>query len=755
MACPRCASPTPVLTKDERWALVGNPNTGKSSLINALSGSRLEVGNWPGTTLERLSANLLLEGRRVELVDLPGTYSLMPTSPEEALVLRELLENLPDRVVAVLDAGNLERSLVLVLELMELGLPLALVVNLLDEAEAKGLKVDLPALEEALGLPVAGAVASRGRVEGVLDKILEARLPPPPLPYPAPLEEALQALEGPVPRGVALLALLGEEVPLPQGVKGKAARWRQALLEKGLDPYLLALEGRYRKAQEIAARVLERVGRPSRFTERLDRLVLHPLLGLPLFLLALFLAFRLTFALSTPWVDLLGQIQEVAARWMWGLPLPGLLRSFLAEGVVGTVLAFTPVLFLLYLALAFLETSGFMARMAFVADRLMQALRLPGQAFIPLVLGFGCNVPAVYATRALRHPLDRLRVALAIPFLACSARLPVFGLFAFAFFRENAALVVLGLYLLGLGVALLTAFLLGRLLPGGGGEGAMELPPYRFPPWRLLLRLSWGRTLSFIQGAGGPILFAVVVVWALLHLPGHPYEALARGLVPLFAPLGVGDWRLVGALIPGFVAKEVVVGTLGVSLLGGGTLDPLGLGEGLKALGQGVLQAFWGTLKGLGGLLAPPSLALETPSHPPAGSPPKGGGPPGGPGLPGLCPPLHPLRGHPHGPQAGGGVEVGGLRGGLPAPLGLPPGLPGFPDMVAKTLELLATPKTPRALAQALGLSEASALLLLQQLERRGYVEALACGGGCGRCAFRNGCLKEESVHYVRRAGVP
>ncbi len=179
MACPRCASPAPVLTKDERWALVGNPNTGKSSLINALAGSRLEVGNWPGTTLERLSAPLLLQGKRVELVDLPGTYSLLPTSPEEGLVLRELLEHPPDRVVAVLDAGNLERSLVLVLELMELGLPLALVVNLLDEAEAKGLKVDLLALEEALGLPVAGAVASRGRVEGVLDKVLEARVPPP------------------------------------------------------------------------------------------------------------------------------------------------------------------------------------------------------------------------------------------------------------------------------------------------------------------------------------------------------------------------------------------------------------------------------------------------------------------------------------------------------------------------------------------------------------------------------------------------
>lgn len=281
---------------------------------------------------------------------------------------------------------------------------------------------------------------------------------------------------------------------------------------------------------------------------------------------------------------------------------------------VGTVLAFTPVLFLLYLALAFLETSGFLARMAFVADRLMGWAGLPGKAFIPLVLGFGCNVPAIYATRALTHPLDRLRVALAIPFLACGARLPVFTLFAFVFFPREAPSVVFGLYLLGLLMGLLTALLLGRFLRAGLGEGAMELPPYRFPPLSLLLRLSLARTGGFVQGAGGPIFLTVLLIWALLHIPllgQSPYTLLAHALTPLFRPLGLEDWRLVGALIPGFVAKEVVVGTLGVSFLGGEGLAPLGFLEGVRTLGLGLLQALSHTLQGLQGLLAPSGLTLN------------------------------------------------------------------------------------------------------------------------------------------------
>ncbi len=622
MSCPRCdsdnASQKTLSPRLERWALVGGPNTGKSSLINALAGSQLSVGNWAGTTLERLSARLDLEQAQVELVDLPGTYSLLATSPEEALVVRELLQNPPDLVLNVLDAGNLERSLVLTLELMELGLPMVLVVNLLDEAEAKGLKINLEALEEVLGPPVAGTVASRGQVAEVLAKAKEARVPSPKVRYPEALEKAIDRLTPRIPnRALALLALMGEEnLPLSQEAL-KAVEEERAHLEKtGLDPYLLALEARYATAQEVYHRVAHRIGSKPPLTEKLDRLVLHPLLGLPLFLLALFLTFRFTFTLSTPWVDLIGRVQEVLAGWVVALPIPPLARSFLAEGLVagvGTVLAFAPLLFLLYLALAFLELSGFLARMAFVADRAMQWAGLPGKAFVPLVLGFGCNVPAVYATRTLSHPLDRLRTALAIPFMACGARLPVFTLFAFVFFPQQAPLVVLGLYLLGLVTGLLTALLLGKVLRAERGEGTMELPPYRFPPWRLLLRLAWARTQSFVQGAGGPILIAVLTVWGLLHLPfpgGSPYAFLAQALTPLFHPLGLEDWRLVGALIPGFIAKEVVVGTLGVSLLGAEGLNPLSFLAGVRALLDSLLSALTGTLQGLGSLFLPFSLNL-------------------------------------------------------------------------------------------------------------------------------------------------
>lgn len=622
MSCPHCPSPDvsshPAPPRERRWALVGGPNTGKSSLINALAGSQLSVGNWTGTTLERLSARLHLDPDPVELVDLPGTYSLLATSPEERLVLQELLSHPPDLILNVADAGNLQRSLVLTLELMELGLPMVLVVNLLDEAQALGLRVDLKALEEALGIPVAGTIASRGQVAEVLEKAKEARVPNPRVRYPEPLERALKRLHPWVPnRALVLLALLGEEgLPLSPEAQRAVGEEQERLRQTGLDPYLLALEARYTKARELYQKAVHRMESPPPLTERLDRWVLHPLLGLPLFLLALFLTFRFTFALSTPWVDLIGTLQEVVSGWLRALPLPPLVWSLLGEGVVagvGTVLAFTPVLFLLYLALAFLELSGFLARMAFVADQAMRWAGLPGKAFIPIALGFGCNVPAIYATRALSHPFDRLRTALAIPFMACGARLPVFALFAFVFFPQQAPLVVLGLYLLGLTLGLATALLLGKVLKADRGEGAMELPPYRFPPKRLLLRLAWARTLSFVRGAGGPILVAVLAVWTLLHLSfgGESlYASVAKALTPLFHPLGLEDWRLVGALIPGFVAKEVVVGTLGVSLVGPEHLSPLGFLEGLKALGDGLLSAFAGTLQGLMSLLSPLRMDL-------------------------------------------------------------------------------------------------------------------------------------------------
>ncbi len=618
MGCPRCQTATPEAGRSvQRIALLGNPNTGKTTLINALAGTQLQVGNWPGTTVEKLEARL---GERT-LVDLPGAYSLFATTPEEAIARDALLEDPPDALVVVLDAGNLERNLPLAIEASELGIPMAVALNLIDEAREKGYELDPGKLEAALGVPVVPTVASRGEgVAALLEAALRAPVPAPAVRYPPAVERALAGIEahlpGPGRRAKAALLLAGEAIPAPKAAQEEAERARRALAELGLDPFLELTGARYARARELFQAALRGHNPRPTLTDRIDRFVLHPFLGPGLFLLGMLFVFRFTFLLSTPWVDFIGSVQEVLAGWVWGLGLPALVASFLADGLVagvGTVLAFTPVLFFLYLAMSFLEASGFLARSAFIADRLMHAAGLPGRAFIPLVLGFGCNVPAVYATRTLESFADRLRTALAIPFMACSARLPVFALFAAVFFRERAALVVFSLYLLGLFVGLLTAWLLGRFARFAPSTGVMELPPYRLPRARVLVRQAYARTRSFVQGATGPILLAMVLIWALLHLPPGPLEAslyarVAGALAQVFAPLGLGDWRLVGALIPGFIAKEVVVGALGVSFLGASPPAALGLAAGLGQLAAALVAAVKGTVFALLALFGLPSL---------------------------------------------------------------------------------------------------------------------------------------------------
>lgn len=609
-----------------RVATVGNPNVGKSSLINAVAGSDLSVGNWPGTTVDRLSVRFSFHDTEVDWVDLPGTYSLAGATSEERITRLELLRSAPDVIVNVVDAGHLERNLSLTLELSELGIPMVVALNLVDEAEAHGIRINSSKLEATAGVKVVETVASRSLGCDQLKMALtQARSGPDLVAYPAYFEEAIQALRGdqPMLNRWQAITMLSEDLeglnppPLVQTLRDS--------LQNVQDPFLAVAESRLQAARRITQEIEIRQAGALSHTARIDRWLLHPWLGLPLFLVGMLLVFRFTYLFSDPWIAYLDVVKAVLGGWVSAWQLPPLMESFLSHGVIdgaGTVAAFSPVLFLLYLAMAFLEASGLLARTTFLFDQVMKWVGLPGRSLIPLLLGFGCNVPAVYSTRILPNLGDRLRVALAIPFMACSARLTVFVLFAAVFFPRQAPSVVFGLYLLGLILGLLTARLTRKFVPADTDQtGIMEMPPYRFPTWKAIFRQAWLRTSAFLKDAAGPILGAVLLVWALHQFPaGDPehslYAGVAKSLTACLAPLGIHDWRLAGALVPGFIAKEVVVGTLGVSFLGQEVVPPCGLWDGVSQLGGGFLEALKATFQAIPQMLGLPPTELPPDESP-------------------------------------------------------------------------------------------------------------------------------------------
>jgi ferrous iron transport protein B len=623
MSCPRCEGDGAAVGAEDRtpavvaatdaaptWCLVGTPNVGKSSLINAIAGSQLQVGNWSGTTVEVASATTRIRGTRVTLVDLPGAYALAGTSSEEDVVLPALMAHPEALVVNVVDATHLARDLTLTLELSELGRPMVVALNLVEQAAERGVGIEPAALEAALGVPVVALPDHRRHGAGrLVDASEHARATPATIAYPEAIADAAARLAPYVASRWHALATLAAEVADAPAARAVAATERATLDAAGIDPFLAIAEARHRAAVAIATgATLERPRRADP-SERVDRWLLHPVLGPVVLVAGLALTFHLTFAVSTPWIDYFGLVQEVAAGWVAALTLPPLLASFLSGALiegVGTVVSFVPVLFVLYVLLGFLENAGILARVAYLADGLMRAIGLPGRAVLPMVLSIGCTVPAIQATRMLEERGDRLRVALALPSISCSARLPVFVLMAAAFVPAYAAVVVTGLYVLGFAVAIASALLFRRVLRTPEGSGAMELPSYRWPPASLVLRLAWARTRAFLQSAGGPILLVVSAIWLLLEvtLPNGTslFEAVARTLAPVFAPLGLGDWRIVGALIPAAVAKEVAIGSMALTFVGSGEATaPLGFLAGLGALGVGLLEAARDTLTSLWG----------------------------------------------------------------------------------------------------------------------------------------------------------
>jgi ferrous iron transport protein B len=582
-------------------ALAGNPNCGKSALFNAFTGIRQKTGNWPGVTVERKEGRFELEGRQVAVVDLPGIYSLDASSLDEQVTRSYLLSREADLVVNVVDAANLERNLYLTVQLLEMGVPVVLALNMMDVARKRGIEIDAGLLAQELGCPVVPVVAVSGegttelkaRMLAVADGTEQGGFS---LALDEVVEQAVADLEpdfGDHPaanrRWLIIKLIEGDDAvsrQTPESLAGKLDHWRQQIANRaGEDSDILIADTRYGHAHALAQTVSRSRGKVTRtLSDRIDRFVLGKWCGIPLFLGIMYLMFLFTINVGGAFIDFfdgaagalfVSGFGELLGR----IGAPDWLRVLLADGLGGgvqVVATFIPIIAALYLFLSVLEDSGYMARAAFVMDRSMRAIGLPGKAFVPLIVGFGCNVPAVMATRTLENERERKLTILMNPFMSCGARLPVYALFAAAFFPSSGQNIVFALYLTGIAVAILTGLLMKQtLLPGSSSGFMMELPPYHLPTLKGILLRAWDRVRLFIKEAGQVIILMVLGL-TLLNSIGTDgsfgnedsersiLSAASRVVTPAFAPLGIDEdnWPAVVGVFSGILAKEVVVGTL-------------------------------------------------------------------------------------------------------------------------------------------------------------------------------------------------
>ncbi len=521
----------------KRIALVGMPNTGKSTLFNRLTGAGARVGNWPGLTVELLSAKVLLGDSMLELVDLPGLHNLHGFSEDERVARHFIETQSLNGMLVVLNTTQLERQLALVLQLKSLGLPMLLALNMADEAQNRGIRIDVAVLEQRLGMPVRLISAKLGRGVPELKQTLGDWL----RAHPKPMQASTGVLAEDDVIEITVEELIGKSFHIPISLS------------------------------------------PTR-TDRIDHYLLHPWLGIPLFLLLMLGVFQAVYGLGVPLQDglawLLGE-----ARTLWLTPLlaglPAWARSFLLEGLydgVGTVMSFLPIIVVFFLAMAVVEDSGYLARAAFLMDALMSRLGLDGRAFVMQLMGFGCNVPAMMGTRVIRSHTQRIAAMMMIPFSLCSARLQVFLFFTSAVFSPRAApWVLFSLYVMSFFLAFFTAWMMRGHTRRSVDPLLMELPPYRLPTLAALARQSLRESGHFLRQAGGFIILGVALVWFLTHFPLDAAPAgpatlaghLADWMKPIFTPLGI-DQLLSIALLFGFVAKEVVIGSLAVIYGAGG-----------------------------------------------------------------------------------------------------------------------------------------------------------------------------------------
>ncbi len=618
--------------------IAGNPNCGKSTLFNALSGGSARVGNYPGVTVDRTTASVRLGSRQVELVDVPGMYSLTANSPEEQLAVDALVARETEAVVCVVDATTLQRGLYLALQLRESGVPVVVALNMMDAAERVGLSIDTDLLSEALGAPVVPVVATKRQGLDTLLKAVEGQLEQPSsvatptMPYPAALESDLAELLPLIerwqpdssPQQIRALALgsilsLGEDSlhGVPDSLRSAVQKLRSNAMARGRNLDLEIIATRYAWLEDQVRRVSSSPDPKPSASDRIDDVLTHPVSGLLVFAVVMFLIFEALFAWAEPAIAFIEDVTAALQGQVTAMLPDGVLRDLIVDGViagVGNVIVFAPQILMLFLFIGFLEDSGYLARVAFVIDRVMKGIGLHGKAFVPLLSGFACAIPAVMATRTIERRRDRLVTMLALPLMSCSARLPVYILVVGTVFAgatlgwfSAGAVVLLSMYTLSVVVTLAAAAIIRRtILPGPVPTFMLEMPPYRWPSAQILWINAWRRLRIFLVDAGTIILAMTVVLWALLSFPkseeiairydqeraivaqtdlppdqseraiaalnareaSEQLEQSAAGRVghalePVLRPLGF-DWQIGVGIIGAFAAREVFISTLGV-----------------------------------------------------------------------------------------------------------------------------------------------------------------------------------------------
>jgi len=602
-------------------ALAGNPNVGKTSLFNALTGARQTVGNWPGVTVEHKAGLCIYQKSTYEIIDLPGIYSLSGGSPDELVARNFILTQKPDLVINIADASNLERNLYLTVQLMELGAPMLLCLSMTDIARRNGIHIETQHLSTHLGFPVIPLIMNKHIDLDRLMDIVAQSLTAPPVPatihYDEVVENHLDAIWQ-----IILQAGLTEYASTPSSApeynEARLAysaliqsRWQAIKLiegdielskaippepkelinkeiqaiskHRGQEPSVVIADDRYGFIRGLVKDTVHRKNTDNwTLSDAVDKLVLSGIVGLPIFFGVMYLVFLIAVKASAPFIKLISSslswlFVEQFAVALSALHFPTWLNFMLSDalgGGIATIGSFIPPIFFIYISLSILEDSGYMSRAAFIADKFMRKIGLPGKAFIPLLVGFGCTVPAIMATRTLESPRDRVFASILTPFVSCGAKLPVYTFLGMLFFPRRADLVIFGLYMFGIVMAMLTGFMLKKtIFKSEQGHFVMELPPYHMPTFNGIMLHTWHRLKDFILRAGKTILLVIVVIniFQIVHLPlgehGKSTPALELGgklLTPLLSPMGIrqDNWPATVALISGLFAKEAIVGTM-------------------------------------------------------------------------------------------------------------------------------------------------------------------------------------------------